>query len=278
MNNVRRMRTGVFVAGASLLAAMLSVMTPAAQAAQAVSANDSWTSAARITSLPYHAKVDISQATTDSVNPPGTKRASAHSVWWYITPRKDGPILISTQGTNFHMHAALFRAAQKTAPDKWTRLGGFGAGKGGGAMVANVQSGKHYYLMLATHDGDNGGIAKLLVRTPATVTYSLARDGTYDRVDGSAVIHGTIRSTQPGTVVHISVRLRQLVGSQVVEGWGGVEVTVGKTLTNWQLRVSSGATFKAGAARVSSSNLRVVDHGARVGTFQFLPDAVVTLK
>jgi hypothetical protein len=252
-------------------------MAPTAQAG--APNNDTWRSAKNVTSLPFHGKVNTTRATDESDPPAGTKDASAHSVWWHIKLAKSGPVLISTEGSNYHLHLSVFEAKNATtSPDKWNRVGGFAASKGSGVMVRDLQARKHYFVMIGTHDKVNGGTAKLLVRRPAEVSYTLAQNGVYDRVDGSAVIHGTIMSTQPGTSVNMSVGLRQLVGTRVVTGWGSAEVIAGPQWSDWTLRITSDATFEAGAARVDESWLNVVDHGARVETLHFDPGVVVNLK
>lgn len=276
MSRIRSTRLGMFVAGASLLAAMLATTAPAAEAASPV--NDTWRTATRVTHLPFLAKVDTRAADDETEPlPPGARGVGAHSVWYEVVARRTGPLMISIQDSTFNAHANLYRAAPGTSPDTWSRVAGFSMRRGDAGTVAELQAGKHYYLMISTHTGMKGGTASLLIRNPARITYSLARNGTYDPVDGSAVIHGTIRSTQEGTTVNVSVRLRQLVGTQVVTGYGYGQLTVGKTDTPWQLRITSGTKFQAGPARVAHSSLRVVDHGAHVATLSFLPDAVVNL-
>lgn len=267
---VSRLRPGVLVAGASLVLAMLWVTSPVAQAV--APANDAWTAATPVRGLPLKASVDTSEATTDGISPSGMAGRDAFSVWWRVTLPTDGPLYVSAKGSNYHLHMSLFHAANATdTPDKWTRVG---SSRGG--MVKQIQGGEIYYVMISTHPGRNAGIAKLTLRRPARVSLTLAKVAHFGRLDGSAVIHGTIKSTQP-TVVQMSAALRQLVGSNVVTGSARKVVKAKKTSSTWSLRIDSQRAFKVGPALLSSSTIRAFDQGVRIGTFHFARH-VVTLK
>jgi len=259
-------RWAVLVAVGSLSAVMLTGVSAPAQAA--APSNDAWENAIDVT-LPFSTTVDTTEATKDAVNP-GT--SSAHSVWYHIKLHHDGPLLVSTQGSNYELVLRLYHAKNATdTPDLWTRVGvdtGWGLRYPAG-MVRQVKAGENYYVMISNHSDDNGGLAHLVVRRPAKITYSLAKYGVLDRVDGSAVLHGTLQSTHP-VKVGLLVTLRQLVGSMVVQGSGSnYNQKASKTAVTWKLRVAARHAFTTGPVRVVYSRLRVHDAGVQIGTFHF---------
>lgn len=258
---------GVLVAAASLVLAALTMTSTAAQAA--APANDAWTSASRVANLPFTATVDTTQATTD----PGTRGTNARSVWWRVRLVHGGPLLLTTQGTDYHVHLRLFHAAKATdTPDKWTHVGEVV----NGGMVRQLQKGELYYVMLATHSGRRGGIANLTVKRPAHAAFRLAKTGLFSHIDGSAVIHGTFKSTQPSTA-RLTMRLRQLVGGKVVAGFGRTSLAPKRAWSTWKLRVNALRSFKAGPARVAFGALTLYDTGVRVQTIRMAP-TIITLK
>jgi hypothetical protein len=270
MKAIRKLRIGGFVAGFSMVLAMLAVTAPAAQAE--APANDSWENATYISSMPYRTRVNLAEATTDSVNPPGRDRA--HSVWWRVTVKRDRAIYMSTQRDNRDVNLSLFHANSQTAsPRTWTPIA-----RSHENFVRWLEAGEVYFVEISTDNGyDGDGDVALVVRRSATVLYSLSNTGKYDRVDGSAIIRGTIKSTVP-TTVSMSASLSQRVGNHVVRGWGYADLNVKRTLSTWTLRVESDRPFKVGSARVASSSLVFYDHGARVpGIFRFVKP-VVTLE
>ena len=263
----RRLRTGVLVAAAPLVLATMTMTSTPAQAA--APANDAWTSASRVASLPFKATVDTTEATTD----PGTRGINARSVWWRVRLVRGGPVLLTTQGTNYHVHLRLFHAATATdTPDMWTGMGGVV----GGGMVRQLKAGEFYYVMLATHSGRRGGLAKLTVKRPAHASFRLAKTGRFSHIDGSAFLHGAVKSTQPSTA-RLTMRLRQLVGGQVVAGSGSRSLAPKRTWSTWVLRVSGSRSFKTGPARLTSGVLTLYDTGVRVQTIRIAP-TIITLK
>jgi hypothetical protein len=247
-------------------------------------ANDSWEAATEVTALPFEDSVDTTEATTDAVNPPGTGQSYNYKTVWYHFTGPDVPrVLVSTAGTDYEHALMLYRAdSAGQSPDEWTEIQARGGGGPRGAgMVLPLEKGKDYYLEIGSYnpsgdpadDQSVGGTLHLLIREPAHVTYSIARFGKYDRVDGSATLHGIVQTDQP-TTVYITAGLRQLVGGQVVSSQAGLRMGSEAEPTTWRLRLGSDRPFKRGPARIYYSQLRFYDMGIPIGRFQFERDTV----
>ena len=276
MKKNRKVRTGVLMASASLGLAMVALTGPAAQAA--APANDAWTDATAIAGLPFHAKGSTVEATTDTVRPPGAYRADSHSMWWKITVPKDTRLYVATAPTTFNMRVGLYDAENATTtPDLWTQVGHYVNWRDRAGMVRAIEGGETYYLMVSSYGNNAGGDFQMVVRHPAKVGVTLAKTGFFDKVDGSAVFHGSVKSDRPTTVVRVSGYLRQLVGRHVTSGWGQANKKATATWSLWKVRVSTGSSFKAGAARLSHASARIFDNGVFVKRIQF-PRTVITLK
>ena len=144
-------------------------------------------------------------------------------------------------------------------------------------LVRRLTADQDYYLMANGFNGHTGQL-QMTIRRPAQLTFSLAGVGRLDRVDGSAVLHGTVVSTLPARV-RIAVALRQRVGHVVVRGPGQSWVNVARKSVGWRVRVNPDGvrSFHTGGARLTSSSLTVYENGVNTGTFHFARP-VVTLR
>ena len=259
----------------TLAVATLGLVSPAAYAA--APDNDDWDSATQVdtSALPFEDSVDTTDATMDAVNPTGLGHYKAHSIWYSIVPEADGQILFATAGTNYSHKVKLYHADSATqAPDEWTAMQGTrGRGRYTRAVIAGVQDGEQYYLVIGGYNRDDGGTAKLLVREPAHVSFKMT-GAAVDPVDGSAVLHGAVRSDQP-VKLYAGMTLRQLHGKRVVSGSANerLEVTPGD-VGHWMLRFSDKRPFRPGEARLDGQ-LRIYDAGARLPMHHALPHEVV---
>lgn len=265
-----------FVAIVSMLAAFLSTTGPPAHAEPP--ANDAWESATEVTSVPFRTTVDTTEATTDAVRPPDMRRRVAHSVWYHINLARDQRLIFSTRGSNFDHYLTLFHAENATdAPNLWTkeaRRGGSQRWPAG--LLLELQGDEDYFVMISSHTGNPGGLAKLQIRRPARVSFTLGQYATYDRVDGAAVLKGTIRTNRPVTV-RMEAKVRQIVDDYIVQGWGRKTIQANRKSEGWTMRVAANRPFRLGAARVPYSAVRVYDGGFFLGTFKFTR-TLVTLQ
>jgi hypothetical protein len=255
----------------------LSVLNPAYAAAPS---NDNWQAATSISGgdVPYTGSIDTTEATKDAVTPP--TRYGAHSVWYHMQFANDRQLLMKVQANYQYSSLRLYSAAKATdTPDTWTlvKADRYYESPSTVGLVARLKGGANYYLMVSTYRGYPGGTATLNVRAPAHLTYSMAALGKFAKVDGSAVVHGTLTSTRPASV-QIYMQLRQAVGDHVVRG--SAEKVFQLTNTNatpWSLRISAGRPFKAGRALITANNLQLRDSGVFVGEYHFARTSV-TLK
>jgi hypothetical protein len=255
------------------VAAILSVtattlaLAPPAEAAAPV--NDTWETATAITGTPFRGEVDTTDATPDA----GMGRFKHHSVWYSLELPNDGRVYLTLKGSEFQPQMLRMFHPESAAqdPTAWPIVAGdrYGSPR----FVADVEGGELYYLMIGTDKDGAGGIAKLTVRRPARIHATLARFGGLDKVDGSALLHGTIEATRSADV-YLSMEIRQRVGDRVVRADAYKTLDATKELSEWRLRFSAGRSFRPGKVRIGSSGLRVVDDGVRVATEHFVRHTV----
>jgi hypothetical protein len=269
----RRLRRAAVVGAASLVAASVSLIAPAAQAAPP--ANDAWEAATMVSSIPFEDIVDTTEATRDAVNPPDLGLSKAHTVWFQLTPPVDGPVLVSTVGTDFEHKLTLYHApGDAQSPEDWILMkGDRGSVAYGAALLRSLQEGEHYYYVIGTQGSIPGGTARLVVRDPAHVKVTLD-DGRVSRVDGSAVLRGTLSSDQPVTV-WLAVLLKQASGRWVADTWEGKRIKLAEgEATPWRMRFTAERAYHVGRARIVRSYLKVFDAGTWFRMNSVLPHAV----
>jgi hypothetical protein len=262
------------VAAVLSVTAMTLALVPPAQAAAPV--NDTWETATAITDTPFRGEVDTTEATPD----PGMGRFKHHSVWYSLELPNDGRVYLTLEGSEFEPQMLrMFQPESATKdPTDWTivKSDRWGSERRPSRFVAEVEGGELYYLMIGTTSDGTGGTARLTVRRPARIHATLARFGAIDRVDGSAVLHGTIEATRRAEV-NLSMEIRQRVGDRVVRADAFKSLEVTKKPDEWRLRFSAGRSFKPGKVRISRNDLTVYDGGLRVAAKHFVR-TTVTLR
>lgn len=251
----------------SLIVAGLSLIAPPASAAAPV--NDDWDAATAVTKLAYTTTVDTAEATRDAVNPVGA-RYKEHSVWYVLQLPSKGPVLITARGTDYRHFLRAFEApSPAAAPSEWTRLKkDYGSKAYPASVLLQTEKGSTYFVLIASSDVGTSGTAQLTMRRPAVLTTTVAPEGTYDRIDGSALIHGTMKTTHPATV-EVKVELRQTVNGVVVKDTQYPTWKATTAAAPWKIRFSASHPFKLGDARITVSRLIVVDENIKVGVYHF---------
>jgi hypothetical protein len=262
----------------SVALAPLVTLAAAPVASAAPPSNDSWEDATPVTGLPFTAEVDTTEATKDLDVPPA--RYSQNSVWYHLRPGRTAGVFFSARGTDYFPHALRVYHAEDPgdAPSEWEVVAsdrGYRASSPA-AFKRNLEQGEDYFVMIGTSADTGGGTAKITIRRPATLRTTLAQNGELDRVDGSALIRGTLRSTRPARV-EMEARLRQVVNGQVVSSSADRAFATTTTASQWRLRFFARRPFKAGPARIVSNRVRLYDEGVPVGIYH-LPRNTVTLR
>jgi hypothetical protein len=263
----------VAVASLALTATAVSVATPA----QAVAPeNDTWQSATPVSGVPFTDTVDTTEATPD----PGMGSYRFHGIWYRLRLPRDGKVYLTLRGSEFSPQVLrVYHAAKATdAPKDWSIVASDRTYSASdyARFATNVEGGTRYYVFVGTDSDGTGGPATLTIRRPAAVTYTLAATGKFAKVDGSAILNGTVKTTRPARVT-LRTGLRQAVAGQVVQGYGYRQVDAAPTAQPWTMRVQARRSFKPGAARIVNDSIRVYDDGVPVGTFRFVR-RIVTLK
>lgn len=272
----RRIRR-LAVLGAASVAASLLLVTPAAHAAPA---NDRLGNATLVTELPFQDSVVVRGATRDAVSLPEMRNYRNHTVWYHLDLDADADLLVSTAGTNYRHKVALYRTdPDHPGPAHWTMLEASSAYPGrtyGAGFLQSVNAEENYFIVVGARNGWPGGRLELVLRPPAEYTVDLSETGTYNEVDGSATLHGTVSSDRP-TQVLVSISLRQLVGDEVVAAADQKMLDPPEEPAPWDLTLYDDRPFQPGEARVASSIWVVYDVGIWIASGAF-PEETVTLE
>ena len=172
-----------------------------------------------VTELPFEDSVNVRRATRDRVSLPEMRNYRNHTVWYHVDLDTDADLLVSTAGTNYRHKVALYETdPENPGPAHWTKLKASSAYPGeefGAGFLQPVQADANYFVVIGARRGWPGGRLELVMRPPAEYTVDLSETGTYNAVDGSATLHGTVSSSRP-TEILVSISLRQLVDDEVV--------------------------------------------------------------
>ena len=269
-----RWRRAALLAVGSLAAVGLVGVSPAQAAAPS---NDTPAGAPLVTSTPYRVTEDTTQATEDATNPPGAATNNDHSVFFHYRLHAAGKVIISTKGSDYAHVLRLYHADSATAaPDTWTLVARKASDANAAALMrANTADG-NYFVMVSSPDGDPGGMLAMNIRRPTGLGFSLAANGFAHGVDGSAILHGTLKATHRAQV-RIYVQLRQRVGDHIVQGSASTMVPVSRQASTWHLRVQGDRPFRAGQVRVSANQLWVIEPEGFTSSTHHFARRIVTL-
>ena len=274
----RLFRRVAWLGAGSLVAASVALIAPAAQAV--APANDRLGNATLVTGLPFEDSVNVRRATRDRVSLPEMRNYRNHTVWYHVDLEADADLLVSTAGTNYRHKVALYRTdPEHPGPAHWTKLKASSAYPGetfGAGFLQPVQAEANYFIVVGARRGWPGGTLELVLRPPAEYTVDLSETGTYNEVDGSATLHGTVSSDRP-TEVLVSISLRQLVDGEVVSAADQKLLDPPTEPAPWDLTLADERPFQPGEARVASSIWVVYDVGIWIASGPF-PEETVTLE
>jgi hypothetical protein len=233
------------------IAATTVVALPAAPALAAAPANDTWTSAYSITSVPYSMSEDTSTATTGPVDKLVRQRCGAPyvlgSVWFKYTPSTATYVMASTAGSSFEAGVAIM-LGRSSDP----RLLACGPTR----TVAEIPAGRHAHLVAFSYvRGVRGGelVFKVTRVQPPQITTTVADIVTVAQ-DGQVTVSGTITcSRAPRAWAYVV--LRQAVGRLILTGEGDMDeqgVACDGTAVPWSLSFYAwNGRFAPGNATVS---------------------------
>jgi hypothetical protein len=238
--------------------AFLSLAVFPATAEGAPPSNDDQANAIAFSAVPYVVTADTTEATEDA----GTLDACfsrAGSVWYRFAATADQRLIISTTGSDYDTVLNVYQAGQIVAcSNNISRVNLTSV------VSVDVTAGNDYYIMVSRFAAKSGGHLALSVRHPLTASVTLSGKGGADRVDGSALIHGTMHCSRAARWMYIAVGVRQRVsGGRIASGsTGKVLRHCSSTPTVWRLRISDNdRAFDAGPVRVTSSYWYVCEYG-----------------
>jgi hypothetical protein len=244
--------------------AILSLAVLPATAEAAPPSNDDQANAVAFSAVPYVVTADTTEATKDAVTLTACY-SQAGSVWYRFTPSTDQRVVISTTGSDYDTIVNVYAGSQLVACSNNVSRANLTS-----AVGVDVTAGNDYYIMVSRFAAKPGGHLVLSVRHPLTASVTLSAKGGADRVDGSALIHGTMRCSRAAKWLYIAVGVRQRVsGGRIATGsTGKVFRHCSSTPTTWRMRISDNhRAFDAGRVRVTFSVWDACEYGraSRVG-------------
>jgi hypothetical protein len=227
----------------------------AGSALAAAPTNDVSSSPVAIGTLPFTTTIDTSEATTDAddaaLNGQCGAPATDASVWFTVTPTKDGDLFADVSGSDFTAGVIVAQGTGGSA----TFVSCGAQGTGWTAVAGET------YTILAFDDqtdgGGNGGSLALTVDAAPTLDLVATVDHTarFDRKTGSAYVSGTVTCPADAESAFVNVGLTQRVGRLLISGSGSTDVACTGEPESWTvLVVGDNGIFKGGkAASVTSA-------------------------
>lgn len=244
------------VTALALVALALAIPNTAAAAAPA---NDDISNATIISTLPFGASQDTSDATM--ADDPSCAGAGA-SVWYQITPATSMRLEVNTFGSDYDTTLSLYvledgALVQVACVDD----------TGGGVQSRirlDVEAGRTYWIMVGSYaDGPGGNLIFTAQQAPPFIplelTMTVASIGSIRPSTGVGTISGTVTCNTPA-VVSISGEVRQKPGHRNSLGFFGVAIDC-RGVTPWRadlfpqlgrFRGRSLSLFTGGRAHVSA--------------------------
>jgi hypothetical protein len=240
-----RYLAAAFVVGAGL------VLVGAGPAQAAAPDNDTFAGAVGITSLPFTATVDTTEATTDrddaNANADCGAPATDASVWYSFTATEDAAVIADVSQSSYSA-GVLVVTGTPGAFQIWAC--------GPQTIGFPVTAGETYYLLMIDDQSDgsgNGGQLKVNIDiAPPTPTITATVDPTasFNSKTGSATVHGTFTCSGPAVYAEVDVELHQRVGRGEVVGFNFTQITCDSTPQPWTLEIfpEIGTKFAGGKA------------------------------
>jgi hypothetical protein len=233
----------------SLSLAVVGVLAFAAPALAAAPANDTYAGGVAITTIPYSASLDTTEATTDADDAEWNAQCGAPatdaSVWYSLTPAADSGYVIDASQSSYSAGIAVMSGT----PGSF-----FLEACGPGAIGFFGAAGVTYFIAVFDDQLDgsgSGGTLELLVDTippPPTVDVTVDPVAQFHK-DGSATVTGTVTCSGDAIDTFLDVQLRQRVGRFVITGFGGSSFVCDGTTQSWSADVfADNGLFKGGKA------------------------------
>ena len=222
-------------------------------------ANDNFEHATVVSSIPFTATEDVSNATTAS-NDMQTCYSPNQSVWFAFTAQSNMRIEVNTFGSNYDTTMAVFTGASGAL----TQIGC--NDDSNGALSSRTQfdavAGATYYFMVSSlFTTSNANLVFNLMQgsPPFTFSNTVNRFGTVSPNTGAVTIRGTVVCSVP-TYASITGDVKQVRGGVPISGWFQTMVPCNGT-TTWSATVQSAnavfhgrsaALFTGGSATVNA--------------------------
>lgn len=229
--------------------AAIGALAFAAPAAAAPPSNDTYSGSIAITTIPFDASVDTTEATTDADDAEWNAQcgapATGASVWYSLTPASDAGYVIDASQSSYSTGIAVMSGS----PGSF-----FVETCGPGAVAFFGASGVTYSIAVFddTLDVGGGGTLSFLVEEippPPTVDVTVDPVASFDPRTGAVTVTGTVTCSGDAVDTFVEVQLRQQVGRFVISGFGGASFVCDGTTQSWSAEVAGdNGLFKGGRA------------------------------
>ncbi len=249
------MHRGPFRATTALTIVALMTLVLAAPTLAAAPSNDTHAGSVAVSSFPFTASLDTTEATTDADDAEANTAdcgapATDASVWYSVTTASDTDLVVDVASSDYSAGVIVATGS----PGSFALVT---CGPGGVAFTALAGE---TYSILAFDDqldgGGNGGMLNItvdLLPPPPTID-ELTIDGVaHFTKAGSAIVSGTIVCNGQADFSFLDVQLRQRVGRVYINGFGEAGFPCDGSTYHWSVEVfSDNGLFKGGKAATVS--------------------------
>ena len=227
----------------ALLAAIATSAIVAPSALAASPSNDDSGNATVLTSFPFQATVDLSQATIQGDEP----WCGGHvaSVWYRFVAAAEQTLTVSVPASEPSTRICVL-------PDS-IAAGTYRLIQPSETLDMLIDAGRTYFVLLGSVDPSQPATIDLDVSRPYfDLTVTVDPTGIADRVSGGAIVGGTLTCSGPAAVT-LSVRIQEKVNSKrsIDTSDNRFDIPCSTATARWQMRLYANTAFVPGVATVS---------------------------
>jgi hypothetical protein len=235
-----------------------------ASEAPAPPVNDDFDHATVVSSLPFSETIDVSSATTADDDPYSYCGSHVRTVWYAVTPDRDGAIVVDTDGSDYLATVAAFTGSRGSLDQV---LCGYQS------IHVPVSAGVTYDLVVEDLTGNASAslTLSLTLIAPLGIGATVEPASAVDLKTGVAYVSGTVGCTRPAPVVIQGTATQGAVQ-------GTIDISMYCTgVTRWSAPVvGAGGRFRLGLASVALH--AVADDGELGGTAETYVQDTTVLK
>ena len=248
------MHRGAFRATTALTIVALMTLVLAAPTFAAAPSNDTHAGSVAVSSIPFTASLNTTEATTDAddaeANAACGAPATDASVWYSITPGSDTDLVVDVGASDYSAGVIVVSGS----PGSFALVT-----CGPGAVAFTALSGETYSILAFDDQQDGAGtggtlnITIDLVPPPPSIDELTIDHVAHFTKAGSAIVSGTVVCNGQADFSTLDVELRQRVGRIYITGFGETSFPCDGSAYHWSVEVfADNGLFKGGKAATVS--------------------------